>query len=200
MKQQIFKGLMLGGLFAGSAVAQTDHATPYQPQAELEYAEVVSAQPKYRNVRVSEPRTECWDEAVTANTNPLSANQWLNQGTAGAVIGAIAGGVVGHQFGGGSGQDVATIAGALIGAGLGHKVANQNFHRSVQQTTPTTIYEERCRTIENTRVEQRLDGYDVTYRFGGRLYHTAMQQHPGSRIAVNVNVAPATNPYQSVSY
>lgn len=32
--------------------------------------------------------------------------------------GAIIGGAIGHQFGGGSGQDVATILGALIGASM----------------------------------------------------------------------------------
>ncbi|SHG84119.1 outer membrane lipoprotein [Ferrimonas marina] len=32
--------------------------------------------------------------------------------------GALLGGVIGHQFGGGSGQDVATVLGALAGAGV----------------------------------------------------------------------------------
>ncbi|MDL3987392.1 glycine zipper 2TM domain-containing protein [Shewanella xiamenensis] len=35
--------------------------------------------------------------------------------------GALAGGVIGHQFGGGSGQDIATVLGALIGAGVGNR-------------------------------------------------------------------------------
>jgi uncharacterized protein YcfJ len=37
------------------------------------------------------------------------------------LIGAVAGGVVGHQFGGGKGNDVATIAGAGAGAYAGKK-------------------------------------------------------------------------------
>ncbi|MBY6095036.1 glycine zipper 2TM domain-containing protein [Ferrimonas balearica] len=39
--------------------------------------------------------------------------------------GAVLGGVIGHQFGGGSGQDVATVLGALAGAGLANRSANQ---------------------------------------------------------------------------
>ncbi len=39
--------------------------------------------------------------------------------------GALIGGVIGHQFGGGSGQDVATILGALAGAGLANRSAGQ---------------------------------------------------------------------------
>lgn len=42
--------------------------------------------------------------------------------------GAVLGGVIGHQFGGGSGQDVATVLGSLLGAG----VAN-NYHANPQQ-------------------------------------------------------------------
>jgi outer membrane lipoprotein SlyB len=52
---------------------------------------------------------------------------------AGAVIGGIAGGVVGHQIGGGRGKDVATIAGALGGAYVGNQVerAKQRDHYRV---------------------------------------------------------------------
>ncbi len=39
--------------------------------------------------------------------------------------GALLGGVIGHQFGGGSGQDVATVLGAMIGAGVAHNAATQ---------------------------------------------------------------------------
>lgn len=38
--------------------------------------------------------------------------------------GALAGGVIGHQFGRGSGQDIATVLGALIGGGVGNRYAS----------------------------------------------------------------------------
>jgi outer membrane lipoprotein SlyB len=44
----------------------------------------------------------------------------------GAVLGGIAGGVIGHQVGGGRGNDVATIAGALGGAYAGHQIQRAN--------------------------------------------------------------------------
>jgi outer membrane lipoprotein SlyB len=37
----------------------------------------------------------------------------------GAIIGGVAGGVLGHQFSAGSGRDVATVAGALFGTAAG---------------------------------------------------------------------------------
>ena len=42
--------------------------------------------------------------------------------------GALIGGVIGHQFGGGSGQDVATVLGALIGAGLGSQHGRSAYY------------------------------------------------------------------------
>ncbi|GGP73883.1 glycine zipper 2TM domain-containing protein [Shewanella ulleungensis] len=42
--------------------------------------------------------------------------------------GALIGGVIGHQFGGGSGQDVATVLGALIGGGLGSQHGRSAYY------------------------------------------------------------------------
>lgn len=42
--------------------------------------------------------------------------------------GALIGGVIGHQFGGGSGQDVATVLGALLGGGIANQYGNQEYY------------------------------------------------------------------------
>ena len=44
----------------------------------------------------------------------------------GAIIGGVAGGIIGHQFGGGSGNTAATIVGALGGAAVGNEVEKAN--------------------------------------------------------------------------
>lgn len=45
---------------------------------------------------------------------------------AGTVIGGVVGGILGHQVGGGSGNDIATIAGVAGGAVVGHQVEKGN--------------------------------------------------------------------------
>lgn len=45
--------------------------------------------------------------------------------------GALIGGVIGNQFGGGSGQDIATVLGAIIGGSIAHN--HQNRERRVIQ-------------------------------------------------------------------
>ncbi|QIR14761.1 glycine zipper 2TM domain-containing protein [Shewanella aestuarii] len=46
--------------------------------------------------------------------------------------GALIGGVVGHQFGGGRGQDVATVLGALLGGGLANQYGNREYYLEYQ--------------------------------------------------------------------
>ena len=46
---------------------------------------------------------------------------------------------------------------------------------------------ERCRTTTNWRDSDRVMGYEVTYRYGGREYTTRMDHDPGDRMRVRVN-------------
>ena len=144
------------------------------------YAQVVSSRPNYHEVRVSEPRQECRNERVVYRDNYRG-----DPNIAGAILGGIIGGVAGHQIGGGHGRDVATGLGAVIGAGVG-----ANADREYGGRSERVGYEQRCETYENTRYENRLDGYDVTYRYNGRLYTTNLPYDPGRSIAVRVDVQP----------
>ena len=47
---------------------------------------------------------------------------------------------------------------------------------------------ERCRTETSYRDTDRVLGYEVTYRYGGREYTTRMDHDPGDRMRVRVNV------------
>ena len=157
-------------------------SAPAYARGDYEYAKVVSADPIYRTVRVSTPRQECYDERVVTREPAYRSN-----GDPGAALfGAILGGVAGHQFGKGSGKSVATAAGALIGAGIG-----QSRTRSYSGATERVSYETRCSNYDDYRTEQRVEGYDVTYRYNGRTYHTRMPHDPGNRIPVRVDVSPA---------
>ncbi|MDR7134544.1 uncharacterized protein YcfJ [Lysobacter niastensis] len=57
---------------------------------------------------------------------------------AGTALGAVAGGLLGHQVGGGSGKTVATVAGAAGGAYAGRKIQEN------QQNKTETVTERRC--------------------------------------------------------
>ncbi len=138
-------------------------------------AKVVNVEPEYRWVRVNRPETHCWDEAVYEDEEygdilPM-------------IVGGAVGGALGHQVGGGRGKDVATVAGAIAGTVIGHRMSD---HRRV----PRKRYERRCET-ENHWVEERERvGYRVRYKFAGRTFTTLMDQRPGKWIDVRVNLDP----------
>lgn len=56
----------------------------------------------------------------------------------GTALGAVAGGLLGNQVGGGSGKKVATVAGAVGGALVGRKIQEN------QQRKTETVIERRC--------------------------------------------------------
>ncbi len=151
------------------------------------YAHVLSSQPIYREVRFSEPREECYQERVAYDDGYRRDN---NEGI-GALLGAVVGGVVGNRFGHGSGRGFATAAGVVIGAGAGASIGRNSGDGYRDQ--PAYGYAQRCTTVDDYRVEQRVEGYAVTYRYHGQVYHTRLPYDPGERLAVDVNVRPATS-------
>lgn len=154
-----------------------------------EYADVIATEPIYRSVRIEDPRRECWDERVVYEDR--RGGYRGGNGAGGAIVGAVIGGVAGHQMGHGRGRDAATVLGAIIGAGVGQHVSQQNAPRPYERVERVG-YEEVCKTVVDHRVEQRIEAYDVTYRYGGRTYHTTLPYDPGNRIPVDVNVRPVS--------
>ena len=170
--------------YANSTYNSTQYGNEYNGaySSSSDFAQVISSRPIIRQVAVSQPRQQCWDEQVTYR-EPAAVS---GNNAAGAILGGIIGGVAGHQIGGGSGRAVATGIGAVVGAGLGSHAGEYRRPAAVR-----TGYETRCQTVDDRRFEDRVDGYDVTYRYNGSVYHTTMPYDPGNRIAVNVDVRPA---------
>ncbi len=185
-----------GAMIASAAPAFAGHRDDdrYERPGRYErydYAQVVSSRPIVRQVRVSQPRQECWDERVVYE-QPRNYQPAIGPGT---IIGAVIGGVIGNQFGGGNGRAVATGAGAVIGASVGsqHDAYAYGGYRG-RGSVEHVGYEQRCRTVDDVRYQNRVEGYDVTYRYHGRVYHTRLPYDPGNRIAVDVNVRPVQDP------
>jgi uncharacterized protein YcfJ len=158
-----------------------------------DYAKVVDVQPLTRQVRVTTPQRECWDE-TRVDPSGGYRNGPLPRTTAGAtVLGAVIGGVIGNQIGHGQGRHAATAAGAIIGAGIGHEQAQRrNAQYGVYNPGPAREYTvQRCETRYREDVQERIDGYRVTYMYNGRRQVTEMAHRPGDRIRVRVDVSPA---------
>jgi uncharacterized protein YcfJ len=166
---------MLAGIGIGVAAALGVAAVASLDvfSASPKYAQVVSATPIKETVKT--PRQECRNVTVT-HRRPVQDENRLT----GSVLGAVAGGVIGHQFGGGRGKDVATVVGALGGGYAGNQIQGH-----LQEGDTYTTTQQRCKTVYD-KAEKML-GYDVTYRIGEEQGKIRMENDPGSRIPLDSN-------------
>lgn len=170
VNKSLLIGTVLGavGVTAGGAVA-TYSLVDHGPQ----YAEVVAVQPVKETIK--NPRQVCKDVAVT-HQRPVKDQHQI----AGTAIGAIAGGLLGNQIGGGKGKTLATVAGAVGGGYAGNKVQEHMQNNDTYTTTET-----RCSTVTDT--SEKVVGYDVRYTLDGKPGKVRMDRDPGSQIPVDKN-------------
>lgn len=136
-----------------------------------EFATVVSSTPVTASLPM--PRQVCSEGQQLVQQRPSGA---------GALLGAIAGGVIGHNVGGGFGRAAATGLGAVAGSLIGDQVeanANPAYELPVR----------RCQVVNS--YENRVVGYDVVYDYAGQRYSTRMARDPGAQLAVSVQPADA---------
>ncbi|HET7779902.1 MAG TPA: glycine zipper 2TM domain-containing protein [Rudaea sp.] len=144
------------------------NAVPAAGTADVEYARVVSVTP------VTGPRQVCTNETVTEQRQPDDHHQ-----VAGTVIGAIAGGVIGNQFGGGKGRTLATVGGAVGGGVVGKEV--QKNHQSKDTVTRVV---KRCHMVDQPAGAAPL--YDVVYAYQGENVRVRLDHDPGDRLALPI--------------
>jgi uncharacterized protein YcfJ len=164
-----------------SSVRRADRRRDYQnapePMASANYDwrrranEQVFAAPVTSVHAVMGAATEhCWVER-----EQVSEPSRGDRNVPGAIAGALIGGVLGHQVGGGTGKDIATVGGAVAGGVIGSNVGRDNngyqgardVRRCENTTSGTPAY------------------WDVGYRFRGTDHQIQMSAAPGTTIAVN---------------
>ena len=146
-----------------------DHRHP-----QVVYVPVLYVRPVYEVVRIREPRRDCWrTSSTTISHGPGSAT--------GTILGGVIGGVIGHDVARGHHEDLGVLAGTLLGASIGHDLSHST-HRVVP------VEETHCESRGGGYEEERVVGYDVTYRYYDRTYVTRTHRHPGSRIQITVNI------------
>ena len=138
-----------------------------------QYAQVVSSTPIKESIKT--PRKECRNVTVTHRRPVQDENR-----IAGSVLGAVAGGVIGHQFGGGRGRDVATVVGALGGGYAGNQIQG-----SMQEGDTYTTTQQRCKTVYDK--SEKMLGDDVTYKIGDQQGKIRMDRDPGAQIPLDSN-------------
>ncbi|MHB8475731.1 MAG: glycine zipper 2TM domain-containing protein [Steroidobacteraceae bacterium] len=184
MKVSFMAGALAGAVIvtAGSAVAG------YHMYSTAHSAKVLSAKALTRTIKI--PRQECHDESVT-RTKPIKDQDRL----LGTGIGAVVGGLLGHEVGGGNGKTLATIAGAAGGGYAGNKIQEKT-----QQGDTYTATEQRCNTVYDMKEEPA--GFEVVYDYQGHEHRVRMDHDPGGSLPVKdgqVVVASSKNASSSTA-
>jgi uncharacterized protein YcfJ len=146
----------------------TSIGTQQGADPDAQYARVVSV------TAVTGPHQVCTNETVTEQRKPNDQHQ-----VAGTVIGAIAGGVIGNQFGGGRGKTLATVGGAVGGGVVGKEV--QKNHQSRDTVTHVV---KRCRMVDQPVGAAPV--YDVVYAYQGENIRVRLDHDPGDRLALPI--------------
>jgi uncharacterized protein YcfJ len=164
------KSMIVGAVLGAVAVTAGGAVATYNLVSGPEYADVLAVKPVKETIKT--PRQVCQDVTVTRQ-KPVQDQHKI----AGTAIGAVVGGLLGNQIGGGNGKKIATVAGAVGGGYAGNKVQG-----SMQASDTYTTTENRCSTVTDT--SEKVVGYDVKYQLDGKEGRVRMENDPGSRIPV----------------
>jgi len=120
---------------------------------------------------VGPPEQRCWVEREQLPQEQSRSN------VPGAIAGALIGGILGHQVGGGAGKDLATVGGAIAGGAVGAQVGRNG---DSQQAGTRDV--QRCNTVPS---QAKPALWDVSYNFRGQEHRMQMTTPPGATVTVN---------------
>lgn len=161
--------MLVGGVLGAAVVtAGGAFATYTLVDRGPQFAEVLAVNPIKETIET--PREVCRNVTVTQQRSVQDTNR-----IAGTAVGAVVGGLLGHQVGGGNGKKIATVVGAVGGGYAGNQVQGR-----MQANDTYTTTEARCNTVTDTN--DKVVGYDVRYDLDGVVGQVRMDRDPGERI------------------
>jgi uncharacterized protein YcfJ len=184
MKKLAIIAASVATALAPAAFAQYYRDNPYRDGYRDNTARVIESRPVYD---AAGGRQECWNPRA-GHYEELRSPEKTNIGK-GAAIGAVTGGVLGHQVGSGSGNTAATVGGAVLGGILGHNVEKRN-----DRDDQADLDRSRCRIVGGGD-PNGVAGYDVRYEIGGREYVTRMDHDPGPTLVPGRDINRDGTPY-----
>lgn len=171
--------LAVASVFALAPVAYAQYDGPYRDRDRpRDSARVIESTPVY----AATSREECWNPSTQTFEERRDSHTGIGKG---AALGALAGGVLGHQIDQGGG----TAAGAILGGIIGHQIEKDRDRQDDLDLS-------RCRVASDSSM---IEGYDVRYRYAGNEYVTRLSQDPGSRLRLGEDVNYDGTPFDQVA-
>lgn len=178
MNYKLFISGLLISACSFSAFAGHERNNGYGPGNDVstghfyDYGRVKSVTPIYQTIEHRTPRA-C-QHRYSEERHHRSATPAI----LGGIIGAAIGNELGHHK---SNKRVGAVAGGILGASIGSDISRRPKHRDCQQY--------------DVSYEERVVGYDVSYRYRGQLYNTTTREHPGKKLRLSVQIEPVESRY-----
>ena len=143
-----------------------------------EYATITNVTPNYQTI--STPTTQQVCNVVEV---PVYVRAGGQASTGDTLFGALIGGAIGNQVGGGKGKDAATVLGAIIGADVANKRSGSNQIIGYRQ-------EQRCNNVTSYSTQEQIKNYTIRYEWNGIRSRTVTynQYSVGDRIPITVSI------------
>lgn len=181
MNSIIKKIVIAAGMVVGSLASALSFA-----DQNYDRARVVDVQPIYESVRYEVPSEQCHEQRVAV---PRRHRASATSPIIGAILGGALGNAVGHNK---RNKQVGTVIGAVLGGTIGADIGRRHSRDDDDYGNRRVRYhtQEVCETSYETRTENRLSGYNVSYVYAGTTYQTQMDRDPGDSIRVRVRIRP----------
>jgi uncharacterized protein YcfJ len=138
-----------------------------------EVVKVLGVTPIYKEYVESVPYRSC-------ETKKFYRNSSYGGSKSDQLAGAIIGGAIGNQFGGGKGKDALTVFGALLGAEMAKEDGGRN------QSHGGYYYKDVCETKYRRDHQSVISYYKVKYEYNGSEITGTMRSNPGEYVKIRV--------------
>jgi len=151
--------------------------------------QVTKSVPSYKNIKVRTPHTTSYQERVSSRTQCGYTYKEESRSSLGwdTAIGAIAGGFLGNQVGGGRGKDLATVGGVLLGGTVANQTRRGSYER-VPKYCDNSHYVTRYRTSYTYENISEVTGYTNYFTYKGVQY-TKQSSSPLTTVNVRTNIS-----------
>jgi uncharacterized protein YcfJ len=157
---------------------------------------IEESSPISSNVTSQVPVKSCRIEQIPvySNVQTGSGSGHVKPSTADKAVGAIFGGLLGNQVGGGTGKQAATMLGMVIGSEMvtGQMGGGQR-NSSSQRVVTGHRSQEVCQVVTKTQTVQRISGYGTYIEFGGQIWQlsTPISYSKGDFMKINIDISSA---------